>query len=139
MKLGLSLALFLTACATTGTTTMDREPAQRAKVELDLASPAEQHAVFPTLQAPRLPSVDRMARQVRAQLGDEALASIELCVAADGHVTKIELLEGTSYQPFNDALVRDIEQWQFASMPGSTATKTLQTCERATVKYIAPM
>lgn len=137
MKLVLSLVLVTAACATTGTNTLDREPTHRAKVELDLAVSAEEHLVFPALQEPRLPSVDRIARQVRAQLGDEAIASIELCVAADGHVTKVALLEGTSYEPFNDALVRDIEQWQFAAMPGA-AVKTLQTCERAKVKYLAP-
>ena len=108
MKLSLSFVLFATACATTGTTTMDREPAQRAKVQLDLSVSADEQSVFPALEEPRLPSVDRIARG--AQLGSEAVASIELCVAADGHVTKVALIEGTSSAAFNDALVRDIEQ-----------------------------
>jgi hypothetical protein len=137
MKLSLSLVLFTAACATTGTNTMDREPAPHAKVQLDLQPSTEEQAVFPALHAPRLPSVDRIAHRVRAQLGDEAIAAIELCVAADGHVTKVALLEGSSYEPFNAALVRDVQEWQFASLPGSTATKPLQTCERATVKYLA--
>ncbi|MBS1124227.1 MAG: hypothetical protein H6Q90_6455 [Deltaproteobacteria bacterium] len=140
MKLGLSLVLFTVACATTGTPMDTREPAQRSKVELDLASSADERVVFPQAQEPRLPRVDRISRDVRAQLGDAAVASIELCVAPNGHVTKVSLLEGTTYEPFNAAVVRDIEEWQFASMPGQTAmgTKPLQTCERATVKYLTP-
>ena len=136
MKLCLSLVLFTAACATTGTT-MDREASSRARVTLDLAPSTEELAVFPALDEPRLPSVDRIAHQVRAQLGDVAVASIELCVGAGGNVTKVEILEGTSYEPFNAAVVRDIEKWQFASMPGATAQQKLQTCERAKVKYVA--
>lgn len=136
MKLSLSFVLFATACATTGTTTMDREPAQRARVQLDFGVAADQQSVFPALEEPRLPSVDRIARGLRVELEGEAVASIDLCVAADGHVTKVELVEGTSSQAFNAALVRDIEQWQFASLPGATSDKALQTCERAKVKYL---
>ena len=137
MKLGLSLVLFATACATTGTNTMDREPAPHAKVQLDLSVSTEHQAVFPALEEPRLPSVDRISHDVRAQLGSVAVASIDLCVAADGHVTKVALIEGTSSGAFNAAVVRDIEQWQFAPMPGAT-NKSLQTCERAKVKYLSP-
>lgn len=138
MKPGLSVLLFTAACATTGTTMESREPTQRANVQLDLSTSAEEHAVFPALEEPRLPSVDRISHQVRAQLGDEVVASIELCVAPDGHVTKVSLIEGTSFEPFNAAVVRDIEGWQFASLPGKTAVKSLQTCERATLKYLTP-
>ena len=136
MKLCLSLALFTAACATTGPT-MDREPSQRAKVTLDLSAPTEEAAVFPALDQPRLPSVDRIAHRVRAQLGDVVVASIELCVSAGGNVTRVAMLEGTSYEPFNAAVLRDIAQWQFASMPGATSQQALQTCERAKVKYVA--
>lgn len=138
MKLGLSFVLFATACATTGTPTMDREPAHRAKVQLDLVS-ADKQSVFPALEEPRLPSVDRIAHALRAELDGEAVASIDLCVAADGRVTKVALIEGTSSRSFNDALMRDIEQWQFAAMPGASTNKWLQTCERATVKYLSPL
>jgi hypothetical protein len=109
MKFCLAIALFTAACA--GTT---MQPAQR------------------------LPSVDRIAHQVRARLGDEAVASIALCVAANGKVSKVSLLEGTAYEPFDAAIVRDAHEWQFASMPGATAATKLQTCERAKVKYLAP-
>ena len=137
-KLCLSTVLSTAACATTGTIMESREPAPHAKVQLHLTTQAEEVAVFPAVNAPRLPSVDRIAHQVRARLGDEAVASIELCVAPNGKVTKVSLIEGTSYAPFNAAILRDAEQWQFASMPGATAATKLQTCERAKVRYIAP-
>jgi TonB family protein len=138
MKLGLLSALLLSACATTGSTMETREPAARATVELDLTATAQERAVFPQAQAPRLPSVDRIARDIRARLGDHAIASIELCVAADGHVTKVSLVEGSGYDAFDVAMLRDAEEWQFASLPGATAKQPLQTCERAKVKYLTP-
>lgn len=115
-----------------------REPALRSKIELDLSVQADERSVFPAAKEPRLPSVDRIAHQVRARLGDEVVASIELCVAANGKVSKVSLLEGSSYEPFDAAIVRDAREWQFASMPGATAATKLQTCERAKVKYLAP-
>lgn len=132
----LSLVLFATACATTGTPSMDREPAHRARVQLDLSVSADKQSVFPALQEPRVPSVDRIARGLH--LDDVAVASIELCVAANGRVTRVALVEGTSSNAFNDALLRDIEEWQFAAMPGAS-NKSLQTCEHAKVKYLSPL
>jgi TonB family protein len=137
-KLCLSTVLLAAACATTGTTMETREPAPHAKVQLDFTAQAAEVALFPAAKAPRLPSVDRIAHQVRARLGDEAVASIELCVAPDGKVTKVSMIEGTSYAPFDAAILRDAEQWQFASMPGATAATKLQTCERAKVRYLTP-
>jgi TonB family protein len=138
MKFCLAIALFASACATTGTTMDTREPTLRSKIELDLSVQADERSVFPAAKEPRLPSIDRIAHQVRARLGDEVVASIELCVAANGKVAKVSLLEGSSYEPFDAAIVRDAREWQFASMPGATAATKLQTCERAKVKYLAP-
>lgn len=139
MKLGLLLSVSLAACATSATSMESREPAPRANVSLDFSAAGDaDRAVFPAAIEPRLPSVDRIAHHVRARLGDQAVASLELCVAPDGHVTKVALLEGTSYGPFDVAVVRDVHTWQFAPMPGHSAVKSLQTCERATVKYLAP-
>lgn len=137
MKLGLSLILF-TACATTGTTMESREPAQRAKIELDLAAPAPDRAPFPEAIEPRMPTVDRVAYQLRFELGDAVRASLDLCVAPDGHVTKVALVEPTRHEQLDAAILRDASEWQFASQPGSTATAKLQTCERASLKYLMP-
>ncbi len=137
MKFGLTTLLF-TACASTGTTMDTREPASHANVQFDLSTTSQERAVFPALETPRLPSVDRISHQVRAQLGDEAIAAIDLCVAPDGRVTEVRLAQGSSFEPFDTALLHDARQWQFAAMPGQTAATRLQTCERATVKYLTP-
>jgi TonB family protein len=94
--------------------------------------------VFPKPIEPPLPSVDRIAYQVRERLGEQVIVLIDLCVAADGHVTKVSIASGSEFEPFDAALIRDIEEWQFASLPGKTAPTRLQTCERATVQYILP-
>ena len=133
-KLSLSACLFITACA--ATQTMDtREPHSRANVQLDFSKSADVQATFPQAIDPRLPSVDRMSRH----LGDQ-VASVELCVAPAGHVTKVAIVDSSGDDRFDAALLRDAKEWQFASLPGHSAsgTVTLQTCERATVKYIAP-
>lgn len=138
MKLGLSLLLFTVACATTGTPMEPREPASRAKVELDFAASPSERAVFPQARDPRMPTVDRLAHQLRAEIGDELTAMLQLCVAPSGQVTRVDVVEGTSNAQLDAAIVRDASEWQFASTPGSTAQAKLQTCERATVKYLVP-
>lgn len=138
MKLGLSLFWF-TACATTGTTTMEsREPAHRAKIELELAAPAPDRAPFPAALEPTMPSVDRIAYQLRYELGDTILASLDLCVAPDGRVTEVALVTPTRHAQLDAAILHDAREWQFASQPGSTATAKVQTCERASLKYLMP-
>jgi TonB family protein len=137
MKFGLSLILF-TACATTGTTMQSREPAQHARIELDLAAPAPDRAPFPAALEPTMPSVDRVAHQLRFELGDAVQASLDLCVAPDGRVTNVALVDSTRHEALDAAILRDAREWQFASRPGSTATANLQTCERASLKYLMP-
>jgi TonB family protein len=133
MKLGL-LSLSLAACATAGTPMDTREPATRANVQVDLSTTAPERAVFPALQSPKLPSVDRIANQI---LRDQVVAEIDLCVAPDGHVTNVSLSRGSGIEQFDSALLHDAGEWQFASLPGRTM-RGLQTCKRATVKYQTP-
>jgi TonB family protein len=146
LALGLALGpavpfTVLSGCASTRPLGVDREPAARGNVHLDLQSTTtdgEPRRLFPSAIEPRLPSVDRISHQVRARLGEISVAAVELCVAPDGHVTRVALLEGTHFAAFDAALVRDAQAWRFAASPGRTATGALQTCERARVKYLAP-
>ncbi|MDQ3366028.1 MAG: energy transducer TonB [Myxococcota bacterium] len=127
----------LAACASSQTLGVDRETAPRARVQLDLGEdPAQLRTVFPSAIEPRLPSVDRIAGHVRSHLGETAVASIELCVDPDGHVTKVAMVEGTASPAFDAAVLRDAERWRFAALPGGSSQRALQTCERATVKYL---
>ncbi len=127
------LAVLASACATGGHTLVaERESAPHAAIQLDFAKGADTAAVFPRAIEPMVPSVDRIGREVRGTLGDTATAQVDLCVSAAGKVTKASLVRGSSFSEFDQALLRDIEDWRFSSLPGPAS---LQTCERATVTY----
>ena len=131
------LAVVLSACATGRTTTSgglvaERDNTPSARVHLEFPGQADTAAVFPTAIAPALPSVDRIGREVRGTLGEIASAQIDLCVSPAGKVTKAALVQGSSFSDFDQALLRDVEGWRFASMPGPAS---LQTCERAKISY----
>jgi hypothetical protein len=85
-------------------------------------------AGFPTARNPRLPSADRIARQIRTELGEVASADVRLCVAPDGRVQTVQIVRGTSLGDFNDALVRDVSDWQFSAT-------NLRACEVTTISY----
>lgn len=132
----LFLALALSACATTSTG-LTSEPSPRTGVRLDLTAQSTDAATpaFPEAIDTRVRSIDRMAHVLKARHQGEAMtAKLDLCVAPDGHVTKIALAEGSSYDAFDQALVRDAAAWQFASLPGPA---TVESCRRATVAYHA--
>jgi len=132
----LSLSVLgFTACATGTTMGVDRETAPSAKVALDLTLETGAKASFPSAVEPRLPSVDRIAHHVRARLGDDATAALELCVSPAGRVTKVSMIQGSTYEPFDAAVVRDAQAWRFTTMPGPDS---LQSCERVEVTYVAP-
>lgn len=114
---------------------MGLEPgaAPSARIQFEARASSGTTPRLPALIDPQLPSVDRIAHQVRARLGDTATASVELCVSAAGKVSKVELVRGADYARFNRALLRDVERWQFAAMPGPS---TLQACDTATISYV---
>lgn len=81
--------------------------------------PADSHA---------LPSADRIAPYIKQKLGNNASADVQLCVAADGHVTKVGILKGSTFAAFDKAVVHDVGDWQFAK---GTATR----CVKTTIAY----
>lgn len=129
------LSLALTACATTGSM-IPGEASERTGVKLDLtASTDDASSAFPDALNTRVRSVDRMAHALKARYGATTMiAKLDLCVAPDGHITKVALAEKSSYDAFDHALVQDAAAWQFASMPGPA---TVESCRRATVEYRA--
>jgi TonB family protein len=128
------LVLALSACATGGITTGDRDAAPRTGVRLDLSvTPDDAVVVFPAAIDPVLPSIDRMSHALRARTGAaELTAQLDLCVAPDGHVTKIGLAKSSSNDAFDHALVRDVADWQFTAIPGPA---NVEACRRATIAY----
>lgn len=129
------ISLALSACATTGTV-IPGESSPRTGVKLDLTVSSDQASVaFPDALDTRVRSVDRMAHAIKARYGATTMmAKLDLCVAPDGHITKVALAEKSSYDAFDHALVQDAAAWQFASLPGPA---TVESCRRATVEYRA--
>lgn len=130
------LSICLSACATTGTGLPGEAAAPRTGVRLDLgAATDEATPAFPDALDTRVRSIDRMAHAIKARYGNATMtAKLDLCVAPDGHVTKIALAEKSSYDAFDHALIRDAAAWQFASLPGPAS---VESCRRATVEYQA--
>jgi TonB family protein len=132
MKSVLLSALMFAACATTGTPTLDRETHAGSRVQLDLVPHADATRVVPAAIDPRLPSADRIAHQIRAELGEAASIEVRLCVAPQGRVSSVEVLRGSDLAVFEQAVIADAMSWRFAALPGPA---NVQTCERATITY----
>ncbi len=135
MKSVLLSALMFAACATTGNPTLDRETHAGSRVQLDLVPHAVATRVFPSAIDPRLPSADRVAHQIRAELGEAASIEVRLCVAPQGRVSSVEVLRGSELAVFEQAVLADAMGWRFAALPGPAS---VQTCERATITYRPP-
>ena len=132
LALSVSVSAALVGCAT-GSRMIEADPAaSSARPQLDLGIAETESSQFPDALAPTVPSVDRIGLQVRAALGDTATASLQLCVSPAGTVTDVALLESSTFEAFDAALLRDAKAWQFASSPGPS---TVQTCSRATIAY----
>jgi TonB family protein len=131
-----SIAIVCAACAS-GTKGLDLENAQRASVRLDLtATPTDgtAMAMTPSAKSPKLPSVDRIARQIRFELGDTAQAKVEMCITPEGRVARVALLESSKLAAFDQALLRDTAEWQFAALPGPS---TIEHCRKMKIDYRA--
>jgi len=127
------LSISFAACATTGQFTSE-PAAPRTGLQLDLSAQGDLATdAFPEAVETRVRSVDRMAHAIKARYGATTLTAVlDLCVAPDGHITKIAIAEGSTYDAFDHALLQDAAAWQFASLPGPTS---VQSCRRATVAY----
>lgn len=134
MRTLLFLSITLSACATAGLPHNADPLAPRARVELDFHAAATDDArvVLPIALDPKLPSIDKIAPQLRYELGDEAQATLRLCVTPAGNVTSATITHGSSSPAFDDALIHDLMSWRFAATPGPA---NLQSCRVATVVY----
>src|SRR3954468_7941071 len=131
--LSLSCFVLLGACATTGTSsTFEPEPHTGSRVQLDLAPHADATRMFPAAIDPRLPTADRIAPQILAELGDTASVEVKLCVLPEGRVGSVEVLKSSNLEMFDQSVMTDAMRWQFAAQPGP---QTVRTCERATITY----
>lgn len=128
-------ACSLVACAASGTPVMNSASGSRAKLDLRIHPNADgAGAIAQKAIDPELPSVDRIAHVIRAQLADTASADLDICVAPSGRVTDVTLARTSTLRAFDDAVLRDAETWQFTPLPGPANVKS---CTRATISYRA--
>jgi TonB family protein len=132
MKSVLFVLLGLGACATTTIGGLDRGSSSPSSVRLDLVPHADATRTFPAVIAARLPTADRLAAQIRYELGEAASVDVRLCVAAAGRVESIAITRSSNLPAFDDSVIADASTWQFAALPGPA---TLRTCEHATITY----
>jgi len=122
----------LGACATTSSLGLAREDAATSSVRLDLVPHADARRSFPAVITAHLPTADRLAGQLRYELGAVAAVEVTLCVTARGEVESIAITRSSNLAAFDDSVLADAKSWQFEAMPGPA---TLRTCEQATVTY----
>jgi TonB family protein len=122
----------LSACATTGTLGIDPQPSSHARVSLVPVASEDTTQLSPQPIDPQLPSADRLARTIDAQLGPQASVDVRLCVTPGGQVSTAKLERSSTLTAFDDAVMSDVAHWRFAAQPGP---ETLHTCELATILY----
>jgi TonB family protein len=83
-------------------------------------------------ERPELRSADRIAPWIRDRVGLTAKAELQVCAAADGHVTSVRLVRGSGYDAFDRAVMTDVRGWQYAadSIPKCTLVKISYLAER---------
>jgi outer membrane biosynthesis protein TonB len=127
-------ALMLASCATGGAR-VDREASSHARARFETTT-LDSDPAFPIARNPKLPSADRIAGVVWSQLDGVASVGVHLCVAPDGHVQAVSVVRGSTLAAFDAAVKRDVTDWQFSGMPGSSSfASSLRTCELATITY----
>jgi len=123
--------IVLGACATGGAGA-DRGAAPLVSAADPVIASSAGH-VLAAVENPRLPDADQAFTQIRDEAGDEASATIELCVAPDGHVDRVELKRRSASSAYDRAVVKDVANWQFGGE--NWAPPNRDTCELATIKY----
>src|SRR5262252_3969035 len=117
-KLAGALCLLFAGCATGGVGA-NRESASHAAPRFEVTA-VEAKRTFPAAQDPQLPSADQMRRTIRDELGEVASADVRLCVSPEGRLRKVEIVRGSSLAELDEAILRDIGDWQFSGIPGSS-------------------
>jgi TonB family protein len=125
--------LMFSACASSGTLGIDPQTSSpHARVSLQTPAADETKQLFPQAIDPQLPSADRLARVIDARLGEQASVAVRFCVTPAGHVASATLERSSTLPLFDDAVLADVQDWQFAALPGPD---TVKSCEITTIVY----
>src|SRR5689334_19204499 len=91
MRSPVMAAVLLSACASTGTLGVAPHSSERARVAFEPAAGAPTTQLVPRAREPRLPSADRLANAIVAELGREPSVAVRLCVSPQGRVVEAKL------------------------------------------------
>ena len=94
---------------------------------LTLVAPAAAFAA-PKPAEPSMPSADRISPWIKDRVGDVAAVDMRVCVATDGHVMSVKLLQGSSFDAFDRAALKDVAEWKYEP-------KHVPLCTRTHVEY----
>lgn len=82
-----------------------------------------------------LPAVDRLSRKIVHEHHGVISAQVRLCVAPDGAVSGVEVVEPSGMAEYDAAVVETITGWQYASFDGDPEQRI---CQKLTVGYRTP-
>ena len=129
IALGLFTSVALVGCASTGTGLRGDGQGTHKPGNQPTASTQE----FPDrISAVSIPGADRMARWIDLEHGGAVSTSIRICVAPNGMVGDVDLVQSSGMAEFDDAVLRTAANWQYARFD---APKETLLCQKATVAY----
>jgi TonB family protein len=129
LALGLFTSLALVGCATTGTG-LPGDGKGHHKPGSGVPAAGQQ---FPDrISAVSIPGAAHMARWIDLEHGGAVAASIRVCVAPNGNVGDVDLIQSSGMAEFDDAVLRTAENWQYEKYE---APKGTLLCQKATIAY----
>ena len=130
LALGLFSSLVLVGCASTGAG-LPGDGNGHHKPRPGVAAPAT-HDFPDRISAVTIPGAERMARWIDLEHGGAVAAAIRICVAPNGTVGDVDLLQSSGMAEFDEAVLRTAENWQYARFD---APKETLLCQKATIAY----
>ena len=99
-------------------------------VAITLVAPAVAFAGPKLAEEPQLPSADRLAPWIKDRVGNKVAVDMRVCLAADGHVSSVTLIKGSTYGAFDRAAMKDVASWRYEP-------KAIPRCMPTHVEYHA--
>lgn len=87
------------------------------------------------ISAVELAAVDKLSRKIVHQHRGVISAQVRLCVAPDGAVAGVEVVEPSGMVEYDQAVVETVTGWQYAAYEGAPETRI---CQKLTVGYRTP-
>jgi TonB family protein len=132
-KFAVLVVVLVSACAGAGaegglTMREGARPPELALPSVSVSTDDVARRSFPErTSVPRLPTADR------AGVSGRQTASVDLCVAPDGAVTRVAIAKGSGVDALDRAIEADLAAWTYQPY---AAPAGLKVCERLNVVYV---